>query len=84
MEPNPSFTHTVPGLWLETEKRVEEEKGKTKVGKETRRWGFSLQGTSRAFVKNFTLCSPFCSCSTLTSLLANACRGRSNDMRFTQ
>ena len=30
MEPNPSFTHTVPGLWLETERRAEEEKREDK------------------------------------------------------
>lgn len=34
VEPNPSFTHTVPGLWLErkTAGREREETEKTKVG----------------------------------------------------
>lgn len=54
MEPNCAFTHTVLGLWLEREKagrRDTEETEKTKVGKERRWRGFSLRGTSRAFVK---------------------------------
>lgn len=58
MEPNPSLTHTVPGLWLERARERErqrtgkkEEKEKTKAEKERRRQGFRLQGTSRAFVK---------------------------------
>ena len=54
VEPNCSFTNTVPGLWLEREtagRRETEETEKTKVGKERRWRGFSLRGTSRAFVK---------------------------------
>ena len=70
VESNPSFTHTVPGLWLEREReretagREREETEKTKVGKETRWRGFSLRDTSRAFVKEHVKgpplpCEPF-------------------------
>lgn len=61
VEPNPSFTHTVSGLWLEGETagREREETEKTKVGKETRCRGFSfLLDTSRAFVKEHVKLQP--------------------------
>lgn len=66
VEPNPSFTHTVSGLWLEGETagREREETEKTKVGKETKCRGFSfLLDTSRAFVKKHVKLQP-----TLTDL----------------
>lgn len=44
VEPKPSFTHTVAGLWLERETagREREETEKIKVGKKTRWLGFSF------------------------------------------
>lgn len=75
VEPNPSFTHTVLGLWLERDiaGRKREQTEKTKVGKEMRWQGFSLRGTSRAFVKahvkgpppSGTLLPPSSGCSAL-------------------
>lgn len=98
MEPNPSFSHTVPGLWLEKEtagrKREEEKTEKTKVGKETRWWGFSLQGTSRGFVKehvksppppwNLSHLLPSSGFSALPLMPSTRVQGRRADMRLTQ
>lgn len=87
MEPNPSFTHTVPGLWLERETagREREETEKTKVGKETRWRGFSWRDTSRAFVKehvkglpslvNLSLLLPFSGCSALPLMPSTRVQG---------